>query len=136
MFIFCFLYLLFGKNGDLVGSQNLACNLNFLRKNNIIRQNIQLDLKYWKLFYKVKHFKLVYANMGFPGTSTGKNSTCIYSRSPALWEDSLPSKPPGKAKNAGVGSLSLLQGIFQTQESNWHLLHCRLTEHFSTLTFQ
>ena len=28
-------------------------------------------------------------------------------------------------KNTGVGSLSLLQRIFSTQESNWGLLHCR-----------
>ena len=28
-------------------------------------------------------------------------------------------------KNTEVGSLSLLQGIFLTQESNWGLLHCR-----------
>ena len=27
--------------------------------------------------------------------------------------------------NTGVGRLSLLQGIFLTQESNWGLLHCR-----------
>ena len=27
--------------------------------------------------------------------------------------------------NTGVGSLSLLQGIFLTQESNQGLLHCR-----------
>ena len=33
-------------------------------------------------------------------------------RSPTLWEDSLPAKPQGKPKNTGVGSLSLLQGIF------------------------
>ena len=32
---------------------------------------------------------------------------------------------PGK--NTGVGSLSLLQGNFLTQESNWGLLHCRWT---------
>ena len=38
---------------------------------------------------------------------------------------SLPSEPPGKLKNIGVGSLSLLQGSFLTQESNWGLLHCR-----------
>ena len=31
----------------------------------------------------------------------------------------------GKPKNTGVGSLSLLQWIFQTQESNWGLLHWR-----------
>ena len=28
-------------------------------------------------------------------------------------------------KNTGVGNLSLLQGIFPNQESNWGLLHCR-----------
>ena len=39
--------------------------------------------------------------------------------------DSLPSEPPGKPKNTGMGSLSLLQGNFLTQESNWGLLHCR-----------
>ena len=39
--------------------------------------------------------------------------------------DSLPAKPPWKPKNTGVGSLSLLQGIFPTQESNQDLLHCR-----------
>ena len=45
----------------------------------------------------------------------------IEPRSPTLQEDSLPSEP----RNTGVGSLSLLQGIFPTQESNWYLLHCR-----------
>ena len=39
-------------------------------------------------------------------------------RSPTLQADSLPAEPPGKPKNTGVGSLSLLQGIFPTQESN------------------
>ena len=43
----------------------------------------------------------------------------------ALQADSLLSEPPGKPKNTGVGSLSLLQGNFPTQESNWGLLHCR-----------
>ena len=28
-------------------------------------------------------------------------------------------------KNIGVGCHALLQGIFSTQESNQHLLHCR-----------
>ena len=49
----------------------------------------------------------------------------IKPKSPPLQVDSLPSKPPGKPKNTGVGSLSLLQGIFPTQELNWGLLHCR-----------
>ena len=48
----------------------------------------------------------------------------IKSKSPTLQEDSLPAEPPGKPKNTGVGSISLLQ-IFPTQESNWGLLHCR-----------
>ena len=49
----------------------------------------------------------------------------IEPRSPALQADSLSSESPGKPKNTGVGSLSLLQGIWVTQESNWGLLHCR-----------
>ena len=43
--------------------------------------------------------------------------------SPALQADSLPAEPPGEPKDTGVGSLSLLQHIFETQESNWGLLH-------------
>ena len=35
----------------------------------------------------------------------------------------------GKPKNTGVGGLSLLQGIFPTQESNRDLLHCRWILH-------
>ena len=44
---------------------------------------------------------------------------------PRLQVDSLPVQPQGKPKYTGVGSLSLLQGTFPTQESNWGLLHCR-----------
>ena len=49
----------------------------------------------------------------------------IESRSPALQANSLLSEPPVMPKNTGVSSLSLLQGIFLTQESNQGLLHCR-----------
>ena len=49
----------------------------------------------------------------------------IEPRSPTLQADSLPAKPLGKPKNTVVGSLSLLQRIFLTQESNLGLLHCR-----------
>ena len=48
----------------------------------------------------------------------------IQPRSPALQANSLSSETPGKPKNR-VGRLSLLKGIFTTQESNWGLLHCR-----------
>ena len=34
-------------------------------------------------------------------------------------------EPPGKPKNTGMGSLSLLQGIFLIQELNQGLLHWR-----------
>ena len=46
-------------------------------------------------------------------------------KSPTLWVDSLPAELRGKPKNPGVGSLSLLQRIFPTQELNQGLLHCR-----------
>ena len=42
-----------------------------------------------------------------------------------LQVDSLPAEPQGTPKRNGVGSLSLLQRIFLTQEPNWGLLHCR-----------
>ena len=43
-----------------------------------------------------------------PGTEPG---------SPTLQVDSLPAEPQGKPKNTGVGSVSLFQWIFLTQES-------------------
>ena len=49
----------------------------------------------------------------------------IKPRSPSLQADSLPSEPPEKPKNTGVGSLSLLSQIFLTQELNRGLLCCR-----------
>ena len=49
----------------------------------------------------------------------------IEPRSPALQVDSLPAESQEKPKNIGVGSLSLPQQIFPSQESNQGLLHCR-----------
>ena len=43
---------------------------------------------------------------------------------PALQVNSLPAEPQWKP-NTVVGSMSLLQQIFPTQESNQGLLHCR-----------
>ena len=51
--------------------------------------------------------------------SRGSSNPRIEPRSPVFQEDSLPAEPQGKPKNTGVGSLSLLQGIFLTQELNW-----------------
>ena len=60
----------------------------------------------------------------FPSPEDLPNSG-IEPRSPTLQVDYLPAEPQGKPKNTGVGSLSLLQEIFLTQESNQGLLHCR-----------
>ena len=49
----------------------------------------------------------------------------IKPRSLTLQVDSLLAEPQGKPKNTGVGSPSLLQWIFPTQELNWGLLDCR-----------
>ena len=57
--------------------------------------------------------------------SRGSPNPGIKPRSPALQVDSLQAEPHGKPKNTGVGSLSLLQQIFPTQELNQGLLHCR-----------
>ena len=63
---------------------------------------------------------------GLPFLSPGDLSDPrIKLRSPKLQVNSLLSEPPGKPKNTGVGSLSLLQGNFPTQELNWGFLHCR-----------
>ena len=58
-------------------------------------------------------------------SSRGFPNPGIEPRSPILQANSLLAEPPGKSENNGVGSLSLLQGIFPTQESNLCLLHCR-----------
>ena len=49
----------------------------------------------------------------------------IKQRSPTSQVDSLPAEPQEKPRNTRVGSLSLLQQIFPTQESTWALLYCR-----------
>ena len=58
----------------------------------------------------------------------------IEPRSPTFQVDSLPPEPPEKPMNTGVRSLSLLQGIFQTQESNRVLLQFR--QIFHQLSYQ
>ena len=61
--------------------------------------------------------------------SRGSSQPRDQTGSPAVQADSLPVEPQGKPKNTGMGSLSLLQLIFLTQESNRGLLHCKLTLH-------
>ena len=69
----------------------------------------------------------VYSAWNSPGQNTGVGSVSLLQgiRSPTLQVDSLPAEPQGKPKNTGMDNLSLLQQIFQTQESNQGLLQCR-----------
>ena len=62
--------------------------------------------------------------VAFPSPG-GLSNPGIEPRFHILQADSLPAETQGKPKNTGVGSLSLLQGILPTQESNQGLLHCR-----------
>ena len=61
-------------------------------------------------------------SFSFPGDLTNPG---IQPRSPTLKADSSPAEPQGKPRNTGLGSLSRLQRIFPTQDSNRGLLHCR-----------
>ena len=72
--------------------------------------------------------------VGCHASSRGSFNPGIEPRSPALQVNSSLPEPPGKPKNTRVGSLSLPQGIFQTQEWNRGLLHCRWILH--QLTYQ
>ena len=56
------------------------------------------------------------------GSSQPRDQTQV---SLTLWVDSSQVEQQGKPQNIGVGSLSLLQGIFPTQESSRGLVHCR-----------
>ena len=77
----------------------------------------------------------LYSPWNSPGQNTGVGSLYpsprdllnpgIEPKSPALQADSLPAEPQGKPKKPGMGSLSLLQEIFSTQESYPGLLYCR-----------
>ena len=70
---------------------------------------------------------------GFPDSSVGKESSCnsgavvkvTQSRLTFLWLHGLYSPWNSPGQNTGVGSLSLLQGIFPTQGSNPGILYCR-----------
>ena len=45
--------------------------------------------------------------------------------SDSLWPHGLYSPWNSPGQDTGVGSLSLLQGVFPTQGSNWGVLHCK-----------
>ena len=78
---------------------------------------------------------ILYSPWDSPGQNTGVGSLSLLQGdlpnpgiepgSPELQADSLPAKPQRKPKDTEMGSLSLLQRIFPTEESNQGLLNCR-----------
>ena len=62
--------------------------------------------------------------LAFP-LSLGSSNPRDRTQSPKLQLDSLPAERQGKPKNTEMGSLSLLQRNFPTQESNWDLQNCK-----------
>ena len=75
--------------------------------------------------YTVHGILQAWSGEPFPSPGNLPNSEIEFG-SPTFQADSLPAKPQGKPKNTWVGNLSLLQGIFQTPESNRDRLHWRL----------
>ena len=65
-----------------------------------------------------------WSGQSFPSVGDVPNPG-IEPRSPTLQAESLSAEPQGKPKNTEVGSLSLFQGIYPTQELNQGLLHCK-----------
>ena len=63
-------------------------------------------------FFRPEHW----SGQLFPSTGDLPNPG-IEPRSPTLQADSLLSEPPGKPKNTGVGSPSLLQGVGGRREA-------------------
>ena len=64
-----------------------------------------------------------YSHIGLrPGKSESESGSVV---SDSLWPQGPYSPWNSPGQNTGVGSISLLQGIFPTQESNPGLLHCR-----------
>ena len=102
------------------------------RFHNLTTANILILYISWLDF--IKKFRSVVSDSEIPWTTESTEfsrpeywrdllNPGIEPRCPALLVDSLPAKSQGKPKNTGMGSLSLLQQIFPTQDLNQGLLH-------------
>ena len=110
--------------------QHVICRCNTMLRHSVVSDSVTP----WTVAHQAP------LSMGFSRQQSWSSLPCpppgdlpnpgIKPQSPALQVDSLLSEPLGKPKNPGVGSLSLLQGIFSAQESNWGLLHCRQVLHY------
>ena len=101
-------------------------SLQLTKYSNCVKVKVaHLCLTLWdSVNYRVHEFSRPEYWKGQPFPSLGHLSNPgIELRSPTLQEDSLSAEAQRKPKNTGVGSLSLLQRVFPTQESNQGLLH-------------
>ena len=100
---------------------------NIFRENYVIINSLSLSSKlcqHLSTACLLEHFQDLTFCI-YKSFSRGSSQPKFEPRSPSLQVDSLPVQPQGKPKSTGVGSLSLLQGNFLTQESNRGFLYCR-----------
>ena len=83
---------------------------------------IQLYIYTYIIFEIIFYYRLL---QDINYSSLWKESESCSVSSDSLWLHALYSPWNFPGQNTGVGSLSLLQGIFPTQGSNPGLLHCR-----------
>ena len=101
---------------------NSNCTPSYLKVK--VAQLLSLTVTPWTIQFMEFSRPEYWSGQPFPSPGDLPNPE-MEPRSPTLQVDSLPAEPQGKPKNAGVGNLSLLGGIFPTQESNQGLLHYR-----------
>ena len=91
------------------------------------KQQLELDMKQWTGSILGKEYvKAVYCHpvyLTYTQSESENESCSVVSNSLQSHELYSPWNSPGQ--NTGVGSLSLLQGIFPTQGPNSGLPHCR-----------
>ena len=81
-----------------------------------------LDPVYWNFFCQVSGWYLQFTKVSFDITYICESCSVV---SNCLWPRGLYSPWNSPVQNNGVGSLSLLQGIFPIQGTNPGLPHCR-----------
>ena len=72
------------------------------------------------------HYRQILYHLSYTGSPMGSSQPRDQTQVSHIAGRFFISEPQGKPKKTGAGSLSLLQQIFPTQESNLGLLHCRL----------